>query len=85
MPLIPVDIKHETEINQIMDDLIYNWVFNIYLESSGIKLTYYISDIPANYQTPHKVRTSTNQKPMFSYEKQDFNNDNVSRRINFQE
>ena len=68
MPLIPVDIKHETEINEIMDDLIYNWVFNIYLESSGIKLRDYISDIPANYRTPRKFRTSTNQKPISSHE-----------------
>jgi hypothetical protein len=62
MPLIPIDIEHETEINEIMDDLIYNWVFNIYLESSGIKLRDYISDIPANYQTPCKIR------PIVSYE-----------------
>ena len=100
MPLIPVDIKHETEINQIMDDLIYNWVFNIFLKSSGIELRDYISDIPANYQTPSKDRPivsenqeETNQKPMSSHKEQDFNinpddvssTDDVSRRINFQE
>jgi len=77
MPLIPVDIKHETEINEIMDDLIYNWVFNIYLESSGIKLRDYISDIPANYQTPIKVRTSTNQKPISSHKNPEDQEENM--------
>ena len=54
-------------------------VFNIFLKSSGIELRDYISDIPANYQTPSKDRPivsyensenqeKTNKKPMSSYE-----------------
>jgi hypothetical protein len=65
MPLIPVYIVDDieiNEINEIMDNLIYNWIVKLFLESSGIKLRDYISDIPANYQTPHKDR------PIVSYE-----------------
>jgi hypothetical protein len=82
MPLIPVYIVDDieiNEINEIMDNLIYNWIVKLFLESSGIKLRDYISDIPANYQTPHKDRPivsyensenqeETNKKPMSSYE-----------------
>ena len=78
MPLIPVYIVDDieiNEINEIMDNLIYNWIVKLFLESSEIKLRDYISDIPANYQTPIKVRPivsenqeETNKKPMSSYE-----------------
>ena len=71
MPLIPVYIVDDieiNEINEIMDNLIYNWIVKLFLESSEIKLRDYISDIPANYRTPRKFRTSTNQKPISSHE-----------------
>ena len=71
MPLIPVYIVDDieiNEINEIMDNLIYNWIVKLFLESSEIKLRDYISDIPANYQTPRKVRPITNQKPISSHE-----------------